>query len=141
MAIVSESVAQFGAKLLQGGLIIVVVGWPHTAVHAQTSGSWQTYGTDNGEWRSYGGDIASTKYSPLAEINGENFGDLEVAWRWSSVDGFLSKTMPDGSEWWAPLDAIVDALVEETPNLYRIGHAPNPAGFQSVAASSPARAR
>ena len=38
-------------------------------------------GTANGEWRSYGGDIANTRYSPLSQINAENFGDLEVAWR------------------------------------------------------------
>ena len=38
-------------------------------------------GTENGEWRSYGGDIANTRYSPLDQINAENFGDLEVAWR------------------------------------------------------------
>ena len=38
-------------------------------------------GTENGEWRSYGGDIANTRYSGLAEISAENFGDLEVAWR------------------------------------------------------------
>ena len=38
-------------------------------------------GTENGEWRSYGGDIANTRYSPLAQISAENFSDLEVAWR------------------------------------------------------------
>ena len=129
---IAESVVQCGSKLLQASLIIAVVGGPHTPAHAQPGGSWQTYGTEQGEWRSYGGDIASTKYSPLAQINAENFGDLEIAWRWRSVDGFLSKTMPNGSEWWAPLDAIVGALVEETPNLYRSGHAPNPSGFQAT---------
>ena len=38
-------------------------------------------GTENGEWRSYGGDIKNTRYSPLAQVDAENFGDLEVAWR------------------------------------------------------------
>jgi quinoprotein glucose dehydrogenase len=38
-------------------------------------------GTTNGEWRSYGGDIANTRYSPLSQITAENFGELEVAWR------------------------------------------------------------
>ena len=127
-----ESGVTCGAKLLRSSLIIAVFSWAHALAYAQPDGSWQTYGTENGEWRSYGGDIASTKYSPLAQINAENFDELEVAWRWKLVDGFLSKTMPDGSEWWAPLDAIVGALVEETPNLYRIGHAPNLAGFQAT---------
>ena len=38
-------------------------------------------GTQNGEWPTYGGDLASTRYSPLDQINAENFNDLEVAWR------------------------------------------------------------
>ncbi len=33
------------------------------------------------EWRTYGGDLASTRYSPLDQINHDNFSDLEVAWR------------------------------------------------------------
>ena len=40
----------------------------------------QEEGTRNGEWPSYGGDLAHTRYSPLDEINGDNFNDLEVAW-------------------------------------------------------------
>ena len=46
-------------------------------------------GAANGEWRSYGGDLGSTKYSPLDQIDATNFGDLEIAWRWQSVDGAL----------------------------------------------------
>ena len=37
--------------------------------------------TDNGEWRSYAADVASTRYSPLDQINADNFNDLELAWR------------------------------------------------------------
>ena len=40
----------------------------------------QEEGTQNGEWPSYGGDLAHTRYSPLDQIDGANFGDLEVAW-------------------------------------------------------------
>ncbi len=32
------------------------------------------------EWRSYAADKANTRYSPLDEINADNFNDLEVAW-------------------------------------------------------------
>ncbi|MCY4119935.1 MAG: pyrroloquinoline quinone-dependent dehydrogenase, partial [Acidobacteria bacterium] len=42
--------------------------------------------TDNGEWRSYGGDIANTRYSPLDQINADNFNDLEVAWRLNTAN-------------------------------------------------------
>ena len=33
------------------------------------------------EWRTYGADLASTRYSPLDQINKDNFKDLEIAWR------------------------------------------------------------
>src|SRR5215813_12760679 len=37
-----------------------------------------------GEWRTYGGDLASTRYSPLDQINKDNFNKLEVAWRFKA---------------------------------------------------------
>ena len=33
------------------------------------------------EWPSYGADVEGSKYSPLDQINGDNFGDLEIVWR------------------------------------------------------------
>ena len=44
------------------------------------------HGATNGEWRSYGGDLGSTKYSALDEIDATNFDDLRIAWRWPSAD-------------------------------------------------------
>jgi quinoprotein glucose dehydrogenase len=41
-------------------------------------------GTTDGEWRSYGGDLSNTRYAPLDQINAENFGELEVAWRFKT---------------------------------------------------------
>ncbi len=38
-------------------------------------------GAGHAEWRTYGGDLANARYSPLDQVNRENFGDLEVAWR------------------------------------------------------------
>ena len=43
-------------------------------------------GTQDGEWRVYGGDKAGTKYSPLKQINKDNFTDLTIAWRWQSLE-------------------------------------------------------
>lgn len=34
-----------------------------------------------GEWTTYGGNLASHRYSPLDQINADNFGELEIAWR------------------------------------------------------------
>ena len=109
--------------------------WTAPAAHAQTGtagGPWQTYDTSNGEWRSYAGDIGGTKYSPLDQIDAGNFADLELAWEWISVDRRVSLTTPGGGEWSAPLDAIVDALEEATPNLYRTGHRPSATSFQAT---------
>jgi quinoprotein glucose dehydrogenase len=41
-------------------------------------------GTADGEWPTYGGDLASRRYSPLAEIDASNFNDLEIAWRFKT---------------------------------------------------------
>jgi len=36
----------------------------------------------SGEWRYIGADAAHTRYSPLDQINADNFEDLEVVWVW-----------------------------------------------------------
>ncbi|HEY6390550.1 MAG TPA: PQQ-binding-like beta-propeller repeat protein, partial [Bryobacteraceae bacterium] len=41
-------------------------------------------GAKNGEWRTYGGDLGSTRYSPLDQINAQNFNKLEIAWRFKT---------------------------------------------------------
>ena len=41
-------------------------------------------GTKNGEWRTYGGDLGSTRYAPLDQINADNFSKLEIAWRFKT---------------------------------------------------------
>ena len=41
-------------------------------------------GAPNGEWRTYGGDLRSTRYAPLDQINKDNFSKLEVAWRFKT---------------------------------------------------------
>jgi len=49
----------------------------HNAVSAQVP-------APIGEWRTYGGDLASTRYAALDQINRDNFGKLEVAWRFKT---------------------------------------------------------
>ncbi len=39
-------------------------------------------GDGEGEWRYWGGDAGSTRYSPLDQIDADNFESLEVAWIW-----------------------------------------------------------
>jgi quinoprotein glucose dehydrogenase len=47
------------------------------------SASAQT-GAKNGEWTTYAGDLGSTRYSGLDQINAGNFKQLEVAWRFKT---------------------------------------------------------
>ncbi len=58
--------------LLLAGLVCTVVG-----LSAQERAG-------NAEWQTYGGDLASTRYSPLDQIDARNFSDLEIAWRFKT---------------------------------------------------------
>jgi quinoprotein glucose dehydrogenase len=40
-----------------------------------------------GEWRYLNGDPLATRYSPLDQINKDNFKDLKLAWRWKPAIG------------------------------------------------------
>jgi quinoprotein glucose dehydrogenase len=50
---------------------------------AQTSAG---QGAANGEWPSYGGDLGHTRYAALDQIDASNFGSLEIAWRFSTLN-------------------------------------------------------
>ncbi|HEY7171816.1 MAG TPA: PQQ-binding-like beta-propeller repeat protein [Vicinamibacterales bacterium] len=47
----------------------------------QTSGQPST---KNGDWPAYTADLRGSKYSPLDQINAQNFNKLEVAWRFKT---------------------------------------------------------
>src|SRR5262245_46953404 len=50
------------------------------------------------EWRAYSGNLASTRYSPLDQINRKNISSLKVAWRQSLTPDVIrqSRTPPIG---------------------------------------------
>ncbi len=99
---------------------------------ATAAEAWAQAGPADGEWPVYGGDLGSTRYSPLDQIDRSNVGELEIAWRWSArnfgpfpetnyratpimVDGVLFVT--------AGLSrsvAAIDAASGETLWVYRI---------------------
>jgi quinoprotein glucose dehydrogenase len=54
--------------------------WTHASALAMLASLLQP-APDNTEWRTYGGDLRSTRYMPLDQINGSNFNTLEIAWR------------------------------------------------------------
>lgn len=41
---------------------------------------------ENVDWIHHGSDSQNTRYSPLDQINAENFKEVEVAWRWKSIE-------------------------------------------------------
>lgn len=49
--------------------------------------------TSNGEWPYYTGDIKGSRYSPLDQINADNFEDLELVW------SFATKNMGSRAEY------------------------------------------
>lgn len=99
---------------------------------AGVQSAFAQYGAKNGEWRSYAADSGSTKYSPLDQINKDNFSQLRIAWRWKTADRFLSKTDASGGEWFAPHQTIIDEIVRETPKLYRDGNSPSLSNLQAT---------
>ncbi len=88
--------------------------------------------TANGEWPTYGGDLASTKYSPLAQITKDNFSALKVAWRVSSPDAVLSMTQPGGGELVAGSKVIFQQLLQDDPELWAAGASPFVTNFKAT---------
>ena len=64
-------------SLLFAGLLAFV-----PSLSVPSAANAQDRGTPFGEWRYWGADAWSTRYSPLDQIDAENFDDLEQAWLW-----------------------------------------------------------
>ena len=58
-----------------------------------------------GDWAYHGSDFANTKYAPLDQIDAGNFHDLEIAWRWQSIETEVRKENP----------AVVPSQFKPTP--------------------------
>ena len=71
------------------GLLVALVIWGAFPQLAQQ-------GAKSGEWRSYAGEAGSTRYSPIDQINRDNFKNLQVAWSWKfdNFGGGTSETTP-----------------------------------------------
>ncbi len=62
----------FGSRVAVVVCLTVITGATASPTTAQTT-----------EWRAYGSDVEGSKYSPLDQIDADNFGDLEIVWRQS----------------------------------------------------------
>jgi quinoprotein glucose dehydrogenase len=57
------------------------LGWATVSMTGQGTGQPSTKA---GDWPSYNADVRGTRYSPLDQITAENFGKMEVAWRFKT---------------------------------------------------------
>ena len=60
------------------GVLTLLVGVATVSTRGQTPPA------KVGEWPTYGGDLASTRYSPLDQINASNFNKLQLAFRFKT---------------------------------------------------------
>jgi quinoprotein glucose dehydrogenase len=68
------SASRYGAA----GLAVLAIGFAFGGASARGQGDKPAAAV---EWKTYGGDLASTRYSPLDQINKDNFSKLQIAWR------------------------------------------------------------
>lgn len=76
-----------GASALVILLALAVPVYLATRDHGSLE-SAETMASGDGEWRHYGNDRGGTKFSPLAQINKSNVGELEHAWTYRTGDDF-----------------------------------------------------
>ena len=76
----------------------------------------QENAASEGDWRHHGGNHNSDKYSPLDQIDGSNFSELELAWRYRSPDLDLPEDLayPTGDYRAVPL--VVDGIMYVNSN-------------------------
>ena len=79
-------------RMVRGGTLVTLVAllaWLPAAPAAAQQGA------ADGEWRHYAGDIGSTKYAPLDQINADNVGRLRIAWTRPAVDQSILDRVPN----------------------------------------------
>ena len=73
------------------------------------------------EWLSYGGDKASSKYSPIDQIGGDNFSRLQVAWTWRSAEEEITKANSDVKTWvWESTPLMVNGVLYVSTSLSQV---------------------
>ena len=95
------------AARLALALAVLAAGSPPHELSAQT-------GASGGEWQTYGGDLGNTRYAPLDQIDGTNFSDLEIAWRFDPAN---LGPFPDSNYQATPL--MVDGVLYTTAGSRR----------------------
>lgn len=102
--------------LLLAALLVlsVSIGSPAQAQEAKTSRTAT-------EWLSYGGDKASSKYSPLDQVNSDNFNRLKIAWTWRSPDEEIEKANSDLRTWvWEATPLMVGGVLYVSTSMSQV---------------------
>ena len=95
-------------------------------------------GATGGEWPAFGGDIGSTRYSPLDQIDPDNVASLEVAWRRPVVDEYYRTMNPQlrSSNDYPALPLVVDGIAY-IPNGFGLVEAFNPGTGETIWTQAP----
>jgi glucose dehydrogenase len=72
------------------------------------------------EWSNYSGDKASSKYSPLDQIGGDNFKRLKVAWTWRSVEEEVAKANHLKAWAWEATPLMVGGVLYVSTSLSQV---------------------
>jgi glucose dehydrogenase len=96
----------------RGGILASVVASAGLVLAAP--GAAAQTGASGGEWQAWGGDLASTRYSALAQIHGGNVDQLQVVWRWK-MDNF--GPVPEARSQTVPL--MIDGVLYATAGMNR----------------------
>src|SRR5580704_6614493 len=76
-----RKVSRYVPLLLVLGIAVV---WMTIGLAGQSGSAGYIPSIKNGDWPSYTGDTSGARYSPLSQINAQNFNKLEVAWRFKT---------------------------------------------------------
>ena len=80
-----------------------------------------------GDWTTYGADLASTRYSPLDQINKDNFGKLHIAWRLNT-----NNLGPNPDRLYSSTPLMVNGILYTTAGTARSVVAMNPGTGQML---------
>jgi len=87
-----------------------------SVVQAEEKGQGASVG-----WPSYGGDLASSKYSALSQVDRDNFASLKVAWTWRSPDEQIAKANPELHTWvWESTPLMADEVLYVSTSMSQV---------------------
>jgi quinoprotein glucose dehydrogenase len=104
-------------EVLKAGLAMVVAPFLAAWVANASPGNVQDTAT---EWWSYGGDKASSKYSPLVQIGGDNFKRLKAAWTWQSAEEEVAKANNLKTWVWESTPVMVAGVLYVSTSLSQV---------------------